>query len=233
MHCPLCHYDDIGLFFSDRFREYFRCSRCSLVFVPSSFHLDPAAEKARYDTHENDPGDVGYRRFLSRLTRPLQALVPVGSHGLDFGSGPGPTLSTMLEEAGYCMDIYDKYYAPDTDLLTRTYDFITATEVVEHLRDPAGELERVWACLRPGGVLGIMTKLVLGRDVFATWHYIRDPTHISFFSRPTFSWLAKQLGAGLDFVDKDVILLQKQAPADGVPNAGENQTFNQPEAHHL
>ena len=233
MHCPLCHNHDTKLFFTDRHREYLRCSRCRLVFVPSSFHLDPAAEKARYDTHQNDPSDAGYRRFLSRLTRPLQAKVPAGSHGLDFGSGPGPTLSVMLEEAGYRMEIYDTYYAPDMNLLTRTYDFITATEVVEHLRDPAGELERLWACLRPGGVLGIMTKLVLDRDAFASWHYIRDPTHISFFSRTTFSWLAKYLGAGLEFVDNDVIFLQKRSPANGEPEAGESQTFNQSETHHL
>jgi hypothetical protein len=116
----------------------------------------------------------------------------------------------MLEEAGYFMDIFDKFYAHDPALLTRSYDFITSTEVVEHLREPGRELDRLWSCLRPGGVLGIMTKLVQDRKVFATWHYIRDLTHISFFSRPTFAWLASRWDAGLDIVDKDVVILHKK-----------------------
>ena len=33
-------------------------------------------EKAQYDLHENDPYDLGYRKFLSRLTDPLLAKLP-------------------------------------------------------------------------------------------------------------------------------------------------------------
>ncbi|GAU09139.1 class I SAM-dependent methyltransferase [Desulfoplanes formicivorans] len=233
MHCPLCGHHEVSLFFADRVREYYCCSRCQLVHVPLRFHLDPSAEKARYDTHRNDPADEGYRCFLSRLARPLQAVVPSGCQGLDFGSGPGPTLSVMLEEMGYQVAIYDKYYACRPELLTRTYDFITATEVVEHLSDPAGELDRLWACLRPGGVLAIMTKLVLDQQAFANWHYIRDLTHISFFSHPTFIWLATHLSARLNRVDKDVIMLHKPLCSDVTPDVPDNPTINQPETHHL
>jgi SAM-dependent methyltransferase len=210
MICPLCLHEGSELFFKDSSREYYRCPCCLLVYVPSIYHLDHDDEKSRYDNHRNSPLDTDYRAFLSRLTRPLQAVIPKGAHGLDFGSGPGPTLSVMLEEAGYSMDIFDSYYAHDPKLLTRSYDFITSTEVVEHLREPAMELDRLWSCLRPGGVLGIMTKLVLDRKAFAAWHYIRDLTHISFFSRPTFTWLANRWNAGLDIVDRDVVILHKE-----------------------
>ncbi len=217
MPCPLCHHHHTRWFFRDSFRDYFCCSQCSLVYVPPEFHLDPAREKARYDTHRNDPSDVGYRRFLSRLSRPLQTFVSPGSHGLDFGSGPGPTLSVMLEEAGYRMTLYDRYYAPYPNLLAQVYDFITATEVVEHVRDLAGDLDQVWACLRPDGFLGIMTKLVRNQDAFTRWHYIRDPTHIAFFSHQTFTWLARSWGAKVVYQENDVIILHKPLARGQIP----------------
>ena len=68
------------------------------MFVPRSYHLSAADEKAQYDLHENDPNDPGYRAFLDRLAGPLDKRLAPHSHGLDFGCGPGPTLSVMLEE---------------------------------------------------------------------------------------------------------------------------------------
>lgn len=179
------------------------------MFVPPEYFLDPAAERAHYDLHENDPSDAGYRRFLSRLSDPLVARLPAASTGLDFGSGPGPTLSVMLAEAGHRVEIYDPIYAPDTTVLDRQYDFITASEVVEHLHDPAAELQRLWDCLRPGGVLGLMTKLVIDPQAFASWHYIQDPTHVCFYSTETWSWLAARWSARLEQVAADVVLLAK------------------------
>lgn len=208
--CPLCDNPAPEFYGSDRRRHYLRCGRCALIFVPQKFHLSPEDEKAQYDLHENNPDDPGYRAFLGRLFYPLEPRLAPGSRGLDFGSGPGPTLSVMFEEAGHRMAIFDKFYAPDVKILSAAYDFVTATEVVEHLAAPGRELARLWSLVRPGGWLGVMTKLATGADDFAGWHYKNDPTHIAFFSRATFSWQAEQWRARLEFVDKDAILLQKQ-----------------------
>jgi|TARA_B110000977_G_scaffold187863_1_gene255445 hypothetical protein len=135
--------------------------------------------------------------------------VTPNSEGLDFGSGPGPTLSLMLSEEGHNMAIYDPFYAPDTNVLKQTYDFITITEVAEHLSAPRLELDQLWGLLRPGGWLGIMTKLVIDEPAFAGWHYKNDPTHISFFSRETFKHLAQHWSTEVEFIGDDVILLQK------------------------
>lgn len=186
---------------------------CQLVFVPPAYHVSRAAEKAEYDLHQNSPDDPGYRRFLSRVFNPMQARLRPGSHGLDFGSGPGPTLSVMFAEAGHTVTLYDPFYAPHPSALEQHYDFISASEVVEHLHRPREELDRLWACLNPGGILGIMTKLVLDLESFARWHYRTDPTHVSFYSRPTFEWLASHWQADLAFIDSDVMLLSK-APQD-------------------
>ena len=125
------------------------------------------------------------------------------------GSGPGPTLSLMFGEAGHQVALYDCFYAADPAVLSGRYDFITAIEVVEHLHRPGEELARLWSLLRPGAPLGLMTKLVRDRDAFSRWHYKNDLTHVSFFSRPTFEWLAGQWRADLELIGQDVIILTR------------------------
>jgi len=164
-----------------------------------------------YELHENAVDDPAYRRFLSRLHAPLLERLAPGSEGLDFGCGPAPALARMLEEGGHRVALYDVFFAPHSAALDRSYDFICATEVVEHLHQPAAELQRLWQCLRPGGWLGVMTKLVRDRQAFASWHYIRDPTHVCFFSRASWCWWADARGADLSFIGNDVTLLQKRA----------------------
>jgi len=217
--CPLCRCKKGQDFFQDD-RDYFRCPACSLVFVPPRCFLTTAEEKAVYDCHENRPDDPGYRRFLSRLFDPMNERLKPGSHGLDFGSGPGPTLSLMFEETGHTVNIYDPLYAPDPRVLDLQYDFITTSEVVEHLRQPQKELDHLWNCLKPRGWLGVMTKRVIDRKAFSTWHYKGDPTHVCFFSVATFQWLATQWRARLLVVDKDVVLFEKTPEIDfqsGIP----------------
>ena len=116
----------------------------------------------------------------------------------------------MFEQAGYPMSIHDPFYTNNPSALEKTYDFITASEVVEHLHFPRQDLNKLWGCLKPGGILGIMTKLALGRQDFQNWHYKNDITHIHFFSRTTFEWLAGQWQAELTFAGKDVILFRKK-----------------------
>jgi predicted methyltransferase len=70
---------------------------------------------------------------------------------------------------------------------------------------------QLFEMLKPGGLLGIMTKLVISKKAFETWHYIHDMTHIAFFSRRTFEYIAQLYGAGLEFLDNDVIILQKNS----------------------
>lgn len=207
--CPLCSQSQQRRFSRDSKRDYLRCEDCALVWVPARYHLSADAEKAEYDLHNNRPDDPGYRKFLSRLVNPLRARLAPSSRGLDFGCGPGPTLALMLEEAGHKVALYDHFYFPNPEALKRNYDFICATEVVEHLHQPGSVLTQLWSILEAGGTLAIMTKLVLDKTAFEGWHYKNDPTHVSFFSRATFDWLARQLNAELEFIGSDVILLRK------------------------
>ena len=211
MKCPLCHIWGGVDYYVDDSRKYRQCETCNLVYVPNRYYLSSKAEKAVYDLHQNSPDDPEYRRFLSRLFIPMMGRINPKSRGLDFGSGPGPTLSVMFEEADHKMVIYDYYYAQNESVWDVQYDFITATEVLEHLHHPGKELSRLWACLKPGGVVGGMTKLVLERTVFVNWHYKNDQTHVSFFSRNTFEWLGEYWETRPVFIDKDVIFLRKMS----------------------
>lgn len=216
--CPLCQLADGRPFYYDTSKRnrqgagvhYARCPVCQLVFMLPHQFLSPDKEKAVYDFHENSPDDLHYRRFLNRLCAPMLALIPANSRGLDFGSGPGPTLSLLFVEAGHSMAIYDPFYAPEPQPLQERYTFITATEVVEHLHQPRFELERLWSCLQPDGLLGIMTKRVLDKTAFASWHYKNDPTHVCFFALETFEWLANHWGAELTVLAKDIVLFKKR-----------------------
>lgn len=231
--CRLCRESEgTRLFFADRKREYLFCEHCRAIFVPDRFVVPPHVERAEYETHDNFTEDEGYRRFLARAIQPLLEHVPHFAEpraehsspcrGLDFGCGPNPLLAKMLSARPYScnMDFYDKYFFPDTvDLasLTNTYDFITATEVFEHLHSPLAETERLWRALKPGGVLVVMTKRSTGTvESFRSWHYIRDCTHILFFTEEAFAWLARFLSektaffCDVSFWGKDIALLQKK-----------------------
>ena len=207
--CLLCNTNQKLVFLSDAEREYYRCSCCDLIFVPREYHLSEIDQRARYDSHNNDPGDLRYRNFFKQLLVPLLAILPSNSYGLDFGSGPGPTLSLMLEEWGHNVDLYDKFYAQNDAVFQNRYDFITTTEVVEHLPNPLKDLEALVKILQKGGILAIMTEIVSPQLDFTNWYYKNDPSHVCFYSEKTFFYLANLLGLEIVTLSERVIILRK------------------------
>ena len=209
VQCPLCYVYQVNLIADVNNRDYFECSVCQLVFLSPAQRPDPAAERAHYNTHENDPKDQRYRAFLNQLAAPLIDRLPAHAQGLDYGSGPGPTLSVMLREQGFDMEIYDPFFAPDITVLQQTYGFITCSETAEHFFMPAVEFGRLNQILRPGGWLGILTQMREPEHEFSAWHYIRDPTHVCFYNTDTMHWIAKHFGWILHTPQKNVVLFQK------------------------
>ncbi|WP_421242818.1 class I SAM-dependent methyltransferase [Aeromonas enteropelogenes] len=190
-------------------KRYYRCERCELVWLDAADHLDAEGEKAVYDGHDNRVDDPRYRAFLMRAFGEVLARVPAPASGLDFGCGPGPALIAMGREAGYVMAGYDKFYADEPALLAQQYDFITSTEVIEHIAEPRVALDLLWRCLKPGGILVLQTQRVLGDERFKTWRYRHDPTHIVFFAEASFRTLAASWQAEVEFPHADVALFTK------------------------
>ncbi|MFQ2112531.1 class I SAM-dependent methyltransferase [Aeromonas veronii] len=209
--CPLCaSHRSYPLLVAGK--RYHRCLACELVWLDQADHLDEAAEKAVYDGHDNRVDDPRYRTFLMRAFGEVLARVPLPASGLDFGCGPGPALVAMGREAGYQMAGYDKFYADFPELLMRQYDFITSTEVIEHIAEPRTVLAQLWDCLKPGGLLVLQTQRVLSDERFKNWRYRHDPTHIVFFAEASFQVLAASWQAELSFPHADVAVLQKGTP---------------------
>ena len=211
--CPLCLSEGATLFFTSRQknleRDYYHCETCDLVFVPPEFHIDADAARQRYLTHDNDPDNADYRRFLSRLWDELCPRLPEGARGLDYGAGPGPALAAMIEEDGFSAALYDLLFHPDEAVLADTYDFITCTETVEHFATPRADFLRLHKILAPGGYLGIMTDILEDKPTFPDWYYHRDPTHVAFYTRRTFRWIGEWLGLKVEFPRGRVMLLRK------------------------
>jgi SAM-dependent methyltransferase len=180
------------------------------VYVPRQFQLSESAEAGFYQTHQNNPNDAGYRGFLQRALTPLLERLPAGSTGLDFGCGPAPTLSLMLQQQGHHCADYDYYFARHPQLLEQRYDFITCTEVIEHLSQPAQAFELWQRCLRPGGLLVIMTQLWISQQRFSQWNYRNDPTHIAFFHSNTWAWVAQRWRFDICYQQRDVVIFQRK-----------------------
>lgn len=209
MNCPLCATDIINSFHNDKGRSYYNCQVCGLVFVPKEYFLSVEDEKARYDQHQNNPEDEGYSSFLMKLGEPMMHLLKSEDRGLDFGAGPTPALAALFKKRGFGMARFDPFYADNQDLLLNTYDFITATEVVEHLHRPKEVFEKLFNMLKPGGLLGLMTKKMPEQKVFASWWYKNDRTHVCFYSDNTWGWIENRWNVNLIYAKGDVFIFRK------------------------
>ncbi len=207
--CPLCRETGPDHLLKYGKKDFYTCICCDLVFVPPCFHLSEEIEKKRYDRHDNSESDPGYLKHLGRILNPVKVRYGNSFKGLDFGSGPEPVLYLLFKQLGYCMEKYDKYYATDSRVLEQTYDFITVCEVIEHIHEPMIVLQKLYRQLNPGGSVFIMTNMTDKITDFKGWRYKNDETHISFFSRKTFGFIAENLKCDVLFPNDGITILQK------------------------
>lgn len=63
-----------------------------------------------------------------------------------------------------------------------SFEMVTAIEVLEHSPDPVGELRRIRALMKAGGILFVTTGNARPyRDKLCQWRYVTPEVHISFF----------------------------------------------------
>lgn len=180
--------------------NFFYCPECEYISRNESGELSADDEKKTYDLHNNSVEDPHYVDFFYKfLDDAVFPYAPEGKEGLDFGSGPSPVLAALLERHRYRMDIYDKFYSLEKTYKDKKYDLITTTEVVEHLADPLHYFRLFARLLKRDGILAVMTLFHKNDPAhFNQWHYMRDPTHISFYTPKTLRYIAE--AAGLEII---------------------------------
>ena len=210
MQCPLCHNHTSNFEESPlNKRIYFSCSVCKLVFLSPDSYLDADEELRRYAFHQNSIESKGYVEFLNRIIDPSLSFINETMHGLDYGCGPDSVLSKLLNLQNINSDYYDPFFYPN--LLNREYDFIFATECLEHFFSPKKEFETIMSHLKSGGFLFIMTEFNVNPDKFLEWYYIKDPTHVCFYSLDSFEYISQKFGSDIVYFDNTRVVVFKKA----------------------
>ncbi len=111
------------------------------------------------------------------------------------------------------VDSYDKYFT--TNIVNKQYDFITCTEVIEHVYHPLEFVREMLTYLKTGGILIIMTQFHDNNLVsFINWWYVRDITHITFYNETTFKYLANVLNLDVIKCCNNTVVLRKKEESD-------------------
>jgi len=211
MQCHICQEE------TDRFQDeksgmtYHWCKECEYIFKDPSCYQSIEAQKLRYDLHENDPEDEGYRAYFQRFLDFISEYLSKEGEALDFGCGRSRLLASMLEAKGLQCDAYDPIYHPEGFQRGKKYDLIVSTEVFEHLHKPKEVFGMLTEHLKEGGVLALQTQFHPNEaEAFDKWYYHKDPTHIVFFRPRTFQTLAKEFGCRYVADNgKNMVLLKK------------------------
>ncbi|WP_304221908.1 PfkB family carbohydrate kinase [Gracilinema caldarium] len=225
MNCPLCDRPSTEIISTKR-RSFYSCSLCGFVWADPALYLSRDEEEKRYSLHENSRENAGYVRFLSEILdqglqywyskRRPQVYHQEGALGdtktaplvLDWGAGPNPLASELLQERGCTVYSYDPLFGSPLPLEDPRFDIIFCIEVAEHFKDPLKDFSAMARYLKNGGLLIIHThkipcEVFAGeagslKDFFAPWWYKEDPTHVSFYSDQSLEVLA--LCSGLHFI---------------------------------
>lgn len=188
----------------------FHCRNCDLIFKDPQSYLNWDDQRDRYDLHENNIENPGYVEFFEQLMKPLRPFLKSSQSALDWGSGPGesPVLAQLLGREGLKVDIYDPIYQPVVP--SGHYDVITSTEVVEHFQNPRGSFREILSHMRPGGVFAGLTQFHSGPGMFSNWWYVKDPTHVVFYSERTLQWVAGEFGLEVLYLQHPVFVFRKR-----------------------
>ncbi len=212
MNCHICNKATISFVHEKTNITYHHCTDCEYIFKSPECYQDLTEQKVRYNLHENDENDEGYRAYFQRFLDFTLPLVGQPKTALDFGCGASSLLSTMLGNKGIECDYYDPIYHPNTLSHSKKYELIVSTEVFEHLHQPREVFKSLISRLEEGGYLAIQTQFHPNNvEKFKKWYYHQDPTHIVFFTAQTFRVLCKMYGC--EFVGdngKNMVVIKKR-----------------------
>jgi len=204
--CPLCA--TLGEVYYESEDVYYKCPECYGVFADEKNKPNKIEEKQRYELHDDDTNDAGYRKFVSPITSSIINDFNSESKGLDFGAGTSAIISVILHEQNYDIKNYDPYFHKHPEFLEEKYDYISSCEVIEHFYNPYKEFRLLKDMLKNGAKLYLMSEVYDEKIDFASWYYKNDPTHVFFYSKETFEWIKNNFGFKTVSINKRLIVLE-------------------------
>jgi SAM-dependent methyltransferase len=214
MNCLICQSQAIHPHLQQSGYQVFRCASCGFQFVAPTPSREELA--AYYDRAYAVPL-TRYRSHLTRHNRliaDLERWVPqrgklleVGAsyghslaiarargwqvHGIELSPGAAQYANEQLRVAVLNTDLLD---AP---LPAASFDAIMLWHVLEHTREPAEQVARLYSLLKPGGILALLVpniNSVGARLAGRAWPWMCPPAHLWYFSPTTLPRLLTQHG---------------------------------------
>ena len=202
--CKICGFDTKNITINRIL--YHKCPNCGFLYKDKSVILSSEEEFDRYKHHNNnDEGYYNYQMNFYEMIKPF-----LKGEVLDYGCGDNHILSNILNDQGYHSSFYDLYFYDDKTILNQIYDVIILEEVIEHLKNPIVVLKELVKILSKEGHIIIRTNLLKESINLGSWWYLRDSTHISFFTYDSFLICSQLLGLDIIYCnDKDLIIMKR------------------------
>ena len=205
-NCPLCSCENE--IFVEIKEPYYKCKTCHGIYVDENYLPDKVSEKQRYELHDDDSSNSGYRKFVNPITSSIMQDFSSNDKGLDFGAGTSVIISVILGEHDYNIANYDPYFHQFPELLESKYDYISSCEVIEHFYNPYKEFTLLKSMLQEGSKLYLMTEVYNEGIDFTSWYYKNDQTHVFFYSAKTFQWIKNEFGFKAMHMSKKLIIFE-------------------------
>jgi len=239
--CPICSGKRTAYAFSHEGYRICRCDDCTFMFVnpqPS----DEVLAKIYNETYfiGSMSGESGIAQDVKRATArhylrlmELYCGSPLRGRVLEIGCGRGEFILEAVEHGLEAVGVeYAEASASQARALVEgrariltgdidsanlpdgSFDYCVFADVIEHVRDPAAFIERVWRALKPGGTVFIATPSIdspTARLMRENWMEFKLE-HLSYFNRHTLDQLLHrhhfsdiQTGAGYKVLTLDYI----------------------------
>lgn len=198
--CKICNSESDLAFTSKLLNKYdvkyYKCKHCEYLFTEDPFWLNEAYERS---INLSDTGLLMRNLYFSEiLSVVIYFYFNKDAAFLDYAGGYG-VFTRLMRDIGFDFYWHDPYtqnlfangFEKDINDSTK-YELITAFEVFEHFINPKDEIAKM---VKLSDTIVFSTELMLQQipDPKSWWYYAFDHgQHISFYSKKTMNYLAKQ-----------------------------------------